>query len=479
MVQLPSAPQVSPLQPRAAVADISGVLKAGRPGLAAIAAGAQEDPTAGIRAAIGQMSQDFAAQQEVENKRNDYLAGVHASEEYYSQADALEREYAAQDLSKPGVFEDYNNKLGEIRKSVEDNLSGVTENGRNRITGFLTEAHKDYVQRGFATRQNNIKDALSVHEARVTGRETDRVASNPLYLQDSVNTMNQFYDDQVSAGLITPTKAAAAKMRSTSDLAITGIEARLGRGDFDGARELVQQYGAIIDPSKRIAVDRAINSAIAGYQQRADEIAIKRGELDLKRQQAEETTRHNLVEEQRSAANSQIGGLPVETQKMAQHSLDKWNDEPSVKQYKSTLPTIDSAQNAPDSAVGDQMIVTAVAKLSDPQTGVREGEVAAWSPTGLYSLMQRLKSTLSGGSRLTPEQRADLLKTIDNLKRGIRENYDNTLTDYRKRLSDIGVPEPERFLNPTEYTETTGTRTSGAGKAASKGSLRKQWDAHP
>jgi hypothetical protein len=111
----------------------------------------------------------------------------------------------------------------------------------------------------------------------------------------------------------------------------------------------------------------------------------------------------------------------------------EFNALPEVKNYKEAVPVLASAKKAPDTPQGDLSLIYAVGKVLDPNSVVREGEMALVLKSG--SLMERMMGTarvnFGAGGRLSPEMRQKLTTMLDqrvgeykNQYEGARKTYD-------------------------------------------------------
>jgi hypothetical protein len=120
----------------------------------------------------------------------------------------------------------------------------------------------------------------------------------------------------------------------------------------------------------------------------------------------------------------------------------EFNDVQDVKNYKTVLPIIESARNAPDNPAGDLDLIYSVGKILDPTSVVREGEMNLVIKSG--SPIQRFQGTVnyitSGRGRLPAAQRAELLAMLDGRVGQIKAGYDNAVSMYTKSAQAEGLP---------------------------------------
>lgn len=128
---------------------------------------------------------------------------------------------------------------------------------------------------------------------------------------------------------------------------------------------------------------------------------------------------------------------------MLSEQQEKYQADPRVKQHQGIQPLVTNARAADDTKVGDEALVKTFSKLTDPNTGVLQGEAEALYGTTLRGLYAQARGFFDNGQRIPPEVRASLLSNIDRLAGGIRENYDAATGEYGARLEQRGIPSSE------------------------------------
>lgn len=98
---------------------------------------------------------------------------------------------------------------------------------------------------------------------------------------------------------------------------------------------------------------------------------------------------------------------------------DEFRGLPVVENYNIALGTFNAAMNTRDTPEGDQSLITAFARMMDPNSVVREGEFA--TAAGNESTFKRIKAQIAkefgveGAGRLTPTGRIRLREEMRNL----------------------------------------------------------------
>lgn len=119
-----------------------------------------------------------------------------------------------------------------------------------------------------------------------------------------------------------------------------------------------------------------------------------------------------------------------------------------VQTYRTVVPQYISAIQAGDSQAGDLQLIYAFGKIMDPGSVVREGELEMAQSTG--SVGERLKgyfASVSGGARLTPEIRRQLLGEIRTRASTMSDAYNQAREQYKSLAERYGF-DPEAIVGP-------------------------------
>lgn len=121
---------------------------------------------------------------------------------------------------------------------------------------------------------------------------------------------------------------------------------------------------------------------------------------------------------------------------------------PDVQNYHAVLPVAQSAHNVPQGGAGDLDLVYAFAKVMDPGSVVREGEVQMTQDTG--GLGDRVRGYLQGirnGQRLPNNVRQSLIADIDNRVAQYRAAYNQVRKNYY-RMAERYQFDPDAAVGP-------------------------------
>jgi hypothetical protein len=109
-------------------------------------------------------------------------------------------------------------------------------------------------------------------------------------------------------------------------------------------------------------------------------------------------------------------------------------DLPSYKSYSAAIPAYTSMVDAAkrDSKTADLNLVYGLAKIMDPTSVVREGEMIMVNNTqGLSDQVLGLINSVNGGARLTPDARSGVLQEAQSRMNGFRQSLDADLGSFR------------------------------------------------
>lgn len=140
----------------------------------------------------------------------------------------------------------------------------------------------------------------------------------------------------------------------------------------------------------------------------------------------------------------------------------------AVKEYRSVIPISESARKAPDTRAGDIQMAYAVGKILDPNSVVREGELALVgnAATLLEKYKGELRTLTEGKGRLTPTTRKELQRMLDNAVSERKSAFDAERETYGGIAARRGYKDEDVFVGvPNEKSFTINGRSVSARKA--------------
>lgn len=256
----------------------------------------------------------------------------------------------------------------------------------------------------------------------------------------------------------------AAAVFGPAGLLVGGIVHMLGRRRLQNMRELATQDAE----ATSAAVERARSSLLAARE--GAETDEERAEVDMhldRFEQLEALTLHPDANVRSSALVSMLdvtGQLDTELEEVEklrieaeQRDRDRYEWEVArvddvrgelisevgkdflqrIDAYRAMLSVED------DSSMGDQTLIIRAMKVNDPGSAVLPGEAAtAQNAAGVPELLITMYNhLLRGGERLSPTQRADIIRQAGNIVRGNMSTVIDWNTNAAERLRDQGVRE--------------------------------------
>lgn len=207
------------------------------------------------------------------------------------------------------------------------------------------------------------------------------------------------------------------------------------------ARQLIEQKSAM-DPgeAQRLAVDR-------------ERLNLERQRVEISRRQGSRAAAEPLMAVQtpegpRYVPRSQAAGrAPADTREGAGPTQEanlrkEYNQLPEVKGFKAVLPAYRSAiQSASrNDRVSDLDLVFAVGKALDPDSVVREGEqVMIANSQGLPDWVQGAIGAVSGGARIQPETRQNLMRLLKSRASAWRQSASARRDEYAGYATGYGL----------------------------------------
>lgn len=147
---------------------------------------------------------------------------------------------------------------------------------------------------------------------------------------------------------------------------------------------------------------------------------------------------------------------------------DEFQGSVVVKNYRDITPIMESMKDAATrpSRAADLNMVYALAKIMDPGSVVREGEMIMVNNTqGIGDRLAGMINSLNGGATLTPEARARILEEAQSRYKGLEQNY-KALEDHYGGMADRFGLRREDVIVPI--------RKGGEGSAPAGGTQRQR-----
>jgi hypothetical protein len=237
----------------------------------------------------------------------------------------------------------------------------------------------------------------------------------------------------------------------------------IGAAFFDADKQASQAEG-----TRQFGITSA-ETATQGAATRENMLAqqaMARGNLGVSQGQLAATLRGQDLTDARSreanvnaAGGKQIGNVSAIRKEL--------NSLPDIQSYRAALPMLNSATTAPDTRSGDLDVIYAVGKALDPGSVVREGELNLVIKSG--SLPQQLvgmTSSVMGGGKLTPSQRADLIAMLNNRVGQLKIASDTAAQPFKTQAEQAGLPWDQISTTPSTLEAQGRTLAAANPKAA-------------
>ncbi|HYC01616.1 MAG TPA: hypothetical protein VEC57_20970 [Candidatus Limnocylindrales bacterium] len=156
---------------------------------------------------------------------------------------------------------------------------------------------------------------------------------------------------------------------------------------------------------------------------------------------ASETSRANAQLAAETARAGQEASAGKQSRRDTAGLRKEFRSLPSVKEYETALPIIETARKAPDTPAGDLQVIYSVGKVLDPNSVVREGELQLTQSATpfLQQMIGKARAEISGQGRLTPETRKNLVDMLDQRVQGYQQAYSRDFETYGGYARDIGA----------------------------------------
>ena len=141
--------------------------------------------------------------------------------------------------------------------------------------------------------------------------------------------------------------------------------------------------------------------------------------------------------------NSMFEQLPDAVQKLVPGMQDDVRKDPTIKGYIGSFVALNKLKSsaALQTGAGDLSLITAFMKALDPESVVRESEMAAAQGTApAYTVIQRYFKQLMTGEKLTEQQRKEIVAAGQALVSQNKKDADFVLADFRETAIASGIP---------------------------------------
>ena len=130
---------------------------------------------------------------------------------------------------------------------------------------------------------------------------------------------------------------------------------------------------------------------------------------------------------------------------------DDFNNNMEVKAYRAALPMLSQALRAPKNGQGDLSTIYAYAKLMDPTSVVREGEMdmATSSSPWAQAKIQQIQNQIDSSGRLPEEVRRGLEQEMIRTTAMRRKSYETQFNRYKQNAETYGL-DPNLVVGPDE-----------------------------
>lgn len=165
-------------------------------------------------------------------------------------------------------------------------------------------------------------------------------------------------------------------------------------------------------------------------------------------------TQQEIVNNPLNVASTQAGIVntndQIDTRRKTniQSMRQEFNGLPQVKQYTEATQALGGMLRAPDSGQGDLAVIYAFAKLMDPGSVVREGEMQMANQTSsMIENLQRQYGRITEANRLPANVRQGLIEAARQRMAGMTATYGQTYQQYRDLAKQNGY-DPEQVTGP-------------------------------
>lgn len=141
--------------------------------------------------------------------------------------------------------------------------------------------------------------------------------------------------------------------------------------------------------------------------------------------------------------NSLFDKLSEASQKLVPGLQDDVRKDPTISKYIESYSALNIMKSAAGlkSGAGDLALITKFMKALDPESVVRESEMAAAQrTTSAFGVIEAIMGQLTTGAKLTDQQRIDIVGAAEKLVATSGEMATFKVDDYKEKGSFMGIP---------------------------------------
>jgi hypothetical protein len=178
--------------------------------------------------------------------------------------------------------------------------------------------------------------------------------------------------------------------------------------------------------------------AMVADMQRALDVSFENQKLEYERLRGDYEYGRTRSDKGADRQQDQAAKAPQQQFDNSNKLRDEFNGSTVVKNYREVTPIMESMKDAVQrpSRAADLNMVYALAKIMDPGSVVREGEMIMVNNTqGIGDRLAGMINSLNGGAQLTPETRQRIIEEAQSRYGGLESSY-KALEDHYGGMSD-------------------------------------------
>lgn len=299
---------------------------------------------------------------------------------------------------------------------------------------------------------NQILDILRQYQKY--GRQTETQG-----LQQQASRMFQTSPDLIGA--------SPSLQSSVRNASVDAVQPTIGgaRSLVEEAKDLLYDYQLKTEGNQKKAqgiIDSAISSGSSGLEElmrvqpeifKAAGTNTKAYEAVLKGMKAQESEKRRQFDVlHKNSGNGSNSSLTSYQLIQYQNQIeDNFRGNPATKNYSELvnfgLPTvIDRFNKEETDSIADTILMRALAKTTDPTTGVREEEYRTFeTAVGELNRLGVLPKKWVGRGRLTQEGRSQMIREIKDRFEASQEEYVNQYNYYNQQAGKVGLTIPPQY----------------------------------
>lgn len=347
------------------------------------------------------------------------------------------------------------------QQDIENKLrtEAAAEQTRQFNEQFRQAGEQFRASQALQSAQFNLTKALAIPEFQRLAEQSGSVPGFEKTPQQASSSAPVF--DKTTGAAVSLDTTPIQQTSNTFKGTIPGLEdiSFTARTPEEAAAQEAERQRTLMQPK----VEADLQSELLKLQGQA-QIESAKQQFEATQRAADRTSRESIADKNvraRIEAARISGSMGKETAFLA-NEVQRFKTSDVVKRYNDMKEFNDYAQNVGANGIGDYGLIATYAKITDPESVVRDGERNAVEKAAT-SLRQNFKAKIGRINEVVPflddNARALLKKEIKDRFTSTEKGYEKFRSETLKTLTNLNIENPEKYI--PDYSGKTQEVTNG------------------